>query len=839
MQNKNFEDFMGFRDMIQGNSLDDRMEMVNYMSNKPVMARSLGGPTGMPAQQMMPAQEQVEPLAKRGDSLAELYAEAILTKNPDFFNKFYKKETKLNQVADNAKTMLNPQMGLTSMPMVQAGFGGFLKDIGLNVGKAFLGDVVGAGIGSVADSFSSGSGSAIGDFFDSSVGRGLTGAATNAAFDYASSEFFDEGEGPNIESFGFDFAAGALSDYFGRPKEERDFLGLSADEKEKELIARRLARRQSNIGTFESAKPESKDSTRKQTKPADSFLKRVGLYGGVLDKKGDVSPEGVLKRAILPAGFSLVSEAQRQSATPVDPNQGQGVGRPSKFIPDLNRRATRRQPKRDRGSITSEQARQLRTRGFFIDTKTGQRVTSQDLVGGVSYLPSTQAAKAGGLIGLAEGGQPEYPLSSRMGDIPEYGNPDSTYKVVSDSPVRVTFDNYKAWLDSIGGPQNLDFRSGRIDTVRETGHSDGPTYFNAAYGGDDGGASLYDDIPSDANRYPWAEIRDAEFNEAWFRLNDGKNIFDRPYNTTEAGDFIDPRKAVVELIKQQAALGDFGGSKETPLLDIDEDDEDFVLSLLFPDRTASQGGIIGLQEGGQPNPTYQAYQKWLAGIGGFKNLDKAGLAQGRIDMAYDEEGPIHFANPYPEGDSSAGLYTGDNYNANSWAFPEHPDFRSTFGRVKSGSNIMFDLNTGRALAPEIESGKNPLIIDSEDDPDNLEFIMSLLFPDRRASRGGLVNRAGGGDFSGMIGGNGHGMEDNVQMPIVDNGEQVATLAVSPKEYVVDAYTMAALGNGNPDEGAKIMDQTIKGIRQRAYGTRRQPNEINGTKALQSGLTSLG
>ena len=693
MQNKNFEDFMGFRDMIQGNSLDDRMEMVNYMSNKPVMARSLGGPTGMPAQQMMPAQEQVEPLAKRGDSLAELYAEAILTKNPDFFNKFYKKETKLNQVADNTKTMLNPQMGLTSMPMVQAGFGGFLKDVGLNVGKAFLGDVVGAGIGSVADSFSSGSGSAIGDFFDSSVGRGLTGAATNAAFDYASSEFFDEGEGPNIGSFGFDFAAGALSDYFGRPKEERDFLGLSADEKEKELIARRLARRQSNIGTFESAKPESEDSTRKQTKPADSFLKRVGLYSGVLDKKGDVSPEGLLKRSLVPVGSAVVSEAERQSATPVDPNQGQGVGRPSKFIPDLNRRATRRQPKRDRGSITSEQARQLRTRGFFIDTKTGQRVTSQDLVGGVSYLPSTQSAKAGGIIGLAEGGNPAYPLSSRMGDIPEYGNPDSTYKVVSDSPVRVTFNNYKAWLDSIGGPQNLDFSSGRIDTVRDTGHSDGPTYFSGAYGGDDGGASLYDDIPSDANRYPWANIRDAEFNEAWFRLNDGRNIFDRPYNTTEAGDFIDPRRAAVELIKQQAALGDFGGSKETPLLDIDEDDEDFILSLLFPDRTASQGG--------------------------------------------------------------------------------------------------------------------------------------------------LVNRAGGGDFSGMIGGNGHGMEDNVQMPIVDNGEQVATLAVSPKEYVVDAYTMAALGNGNPDEGAKIMDQTIKGIRQRAYGTRRQPNEINGTKALRSGLTSLG
>lgn len=673
MQNKNFEDFMGFRDMIQGNSLNDRMEMVDYMSTN---SRALSGPTGMQeqqmmqAQQMMPAQEQVEPLAKRGDSLAELYAEAILTKNPDFFNKFYKKETKLNQVADNTKTMLNPQMGLTSMPMVQAGFGGFLKDIGLNVGKAFLGDVVGAGIGSVADSFSSGSGSAIGDFFDSSIGRGLTGAASNAAFDYASSEFFDEGEGPNIGSFLFDAGVGSLSDYLRRPEKERDFFGRFTDEEEKDINTRiknaqgdgaALKKAQADLDNFKGVKERRSErvARNRNTGPNKmNFLQKAGIYGGVLDKGGKFSPEGLLERSYVPVGSALVSEAERQSATPVDPNQGQGIGRPSKFIPDLNRRATRRQPKRDRGSITSEQARQLKTRGFFIDTKTGQRVTSQDLIGGVSYLPSTQAAKA--------------------------------------------------------------------------------------------------------------------------------------------------------------------------------------------------GGLVSLQEGGQPNPTLQAYQKWLAGIGGAKNLDKAGLRQGRIDMAYDASGPIHFANPYPEGDSPAGLYTGDNYNANSWAYPEHPDFQSTIGRVFGGSNIMFDPNTGRALPPEadaiinklgtsdlFESGKNPLIVDSEDEEDNLEFIMSLLFPERRARYGGLVNRAGGGDFSGMIGGDGHGMEDNVQMPIVDNGEQVATLAVSPKEYVVDAYTMAALGNGNPDEGAKIMDQTIKGIRQRAYGTRRQPNEINGTKALQSGLTSLG
>ena len=106
---------------------------------------------------------------------------------------------------------------------------------------------------------------------------------------------------------------------------------------------------------------------------------------------------------------------------------------------------------------------------------------------------------------------------------------------------------------------------------------------------------------------------------------------------------------------------------------------------------------------------------------------------------------------------------------------------------------------------------------------NEEFVMSLMYPDQ---------------FSGMVGGDGHGMEDNVQMPIVSDGEQVATLAVSPKEYVVDAYTMSALGNGNADEGAKIMDETIKQIRRKAYGTSQQPNEINGEKALRSGLQSI-
>lgn len=101
-----------------------------------------------------------------------------------------------------------------------------------------------------------------------------------------------------------------------------------------------------------------------------------------------------------------------------------------------------------------------------------------------------------------------------------------------------------------------------------------------------------------------------------------------------------------------------------------------------------------------------------------------------------------------------------------------------------------------------------------------------------AKEGGLIELAQGGEFSGMVPGQGGGMDDNVYMPIKEGPEQVGTLAVSPSEYVVDSYTMAALGDGNPAEGARVMDKTIKQIRKKAYGNTQQPNEIDGLAALK-------
>ena len=145
----------------------------------------------------------------------------------------------------------------------------------------------------------------------------------------------------------------------------------------------------------------------------------------------------------------------------------------------------------------------------------------------------------------------------------------------------------------------------------------------------------------------------------------------------------------------------------------------------------------------------------------------------------------------------------------------HNQLKVMFPEVKPGDwNELF---SGRALQP---LPKQPL---------------SDLPPERRTPIGTvppIIPRARGGEFRGQVYGNGHGMADNVYMPIKDKGKQVGTLAVSPSEYVVDSYTMSALGNGNPDAGAKVMDGVVESVRKKAYGTIRQPNEIDGLQALK-------
>ena len=115
-------------------------------------------------------------------------------------------------------------------------------------------------------------------------------------------------------------------------------------------------------------------------------------------------------------------------------------------------------------------------------------------------------------------------------------------------------------------------------------------------------------------------------------------------------------------------------------------------------------------------------------------------------------------------------------------------------------------------------------LESESQLDNIAMMRM-----QKKARGGAALE----NFEGQVPGQGHGMEDNVYMPIVDRGDQVATLAVSPDEYVVDAHTMSALGNGSADAGAEVMDKVIKEVRQEAFGTTQQPDQINGLQSLRN------
>lgn len=83
--------------------------------------------------------------------------------------------------------------------------------------------------------------------------------------------------------------------------------------------------------------------------------------------------------------------------------------------------------------------------------------------------------------------------------------------------------------------------------------------------------------------------------------------------------------------------------------------------------------------------------------------------------------------------------------------------------------------------------------------------------------GGTVNplrRARGGYVPGKSG----GMDDDV--PAIIDGKEPARL--SSGEFVFDAATVAALGDGNNQAGAKKLNQLREAIRQKAYGHKKQP-----------------
>jgi hypothetical protein len=101
----------------------------------------------------------------------------------------------------------------------------------------------------------------------------------------------------------------------------------------------------------------------------------------------------------------------------------------------------------------------------------------------------------------------------------------------------------------------------------------------------------------------------------------------------------------------------------------------------------------------------------------------------------------------------------------------------------------------------------------------------------------LYERMGGDiqTFKGLVEGGeigSDGMSDDIEFDVIDGGEEGPDNALLSKdEYVIDAHTVAALGNGSTDAGADRLDKFVANLRNKAYNKGKQPKQLNGLKEL--------
>jgi len=241
----------------------------------------------------------------------------------------------------------------------------------------------------------------------------------------------------------------------------------------------------------------------------------------------------------------------------------------------------------------------------------------------------------------------------------------------------------------------------------------------------------------------------------------------------------------------------------------------------IPDPKINQALIDGTKlASSPPEPTF------LSRLGDAKDAVVSGV---KDRYTFDKAGGLNLLKDVATADIGASAVEMDNAQQQALEDQQLADagysvaYPSGFGTqrvIRDSSGVVTNLTAADILSRALGGGR-------------MQFAPQTTFaPTAVAAQGGLIELAQGGEFSGMVPGQGGGMDDNVYMPIKEGPEQVGTLAVSPSEYVVDSYTMAALGDGNPAEGARVMDKTIKQIRKKAYGNTQQPNEIDGLAALK-------
>lgn len=110
------------------------------------------------------------------------------------------------------------------------------------------------------------------------------------------------------------------------------------------------------------------------------------------------------------------------------------------------------------------------------------------------------------------------------------------------------------------------------------------------------------------------------------------------------------------------------------------------------------------------------------------------------------------------------------------------------------------------------------------------YLPSYYEPSQSSS---VIGLAEGGTFEGKVDGKGDGMSDHVQFDVEGNNPDMAML--SRDEYVLPADVVAMIGNGSSNAGADKIDEFVKRIRKRSFGTEKQQKKI---KAAHGGLAAL-
>lgn len=219
-------------------------------------------------------------------------------------------------------------------------------------------------------------------------------------------------------------------------------------------------------------------------------------------------------------------------------------------------------------------------------------------------------------------------------------------------------------------------------------------------------------------------------------------------------------------------------------------------SMMGMSAELSGGGIVALAEGGQPRNRFEqmlAYLRSLREKDGEEDTNSDGLSIAEM---------INFGGDYRPVKKAEG---------GSMDMPNEKDI--IVNAVNAVKGNMGEDDAQMALAMFVQVYGEEALSDLVDDVRDGEYDDV------------------GGKADGMIEGGGDGMSDSV--PATIDGEQ--DLLVSKDEYVIDAPTVAMIGNGSSDAGAEKLDNMREEVRKAATGSRMQPKQINATGIMSAAL----